>query len=501
MARPPNVLLITSDQQHWRTLGAVNPEIRTPALDRLGSEGTRFTRAYCPNPTCTPTRSSIITGLYPSRHGAWTLGTNLRASVPTVGAALGRVGYRTGLIGKAHFTGMASTPEFPSLEAPPTLSDLPFWRGFHGPYYGFDHVELARGHADEYLVGQHYACWLEDRGCTNWRDYFQPPVGNNRTQRHRWLIPERFHYGHWIAERTIARLEEHAKADEPFLLWASFLDPHNPYLAPEPWDTLYDPAAVTVPTIVPGEHDRNPPHFRLTQERDPDFSPWEESGFYLHGLHSHLHERSAMAHDIAVYYGMISLLDRQVGAIMNRLDALGLAESTTVIFTSDHGMFFGQHGLMAKGPFHYEDVLRVPFIVRRPGTVPAGRTSDALQSLVDLAPSWLALAGLPAPGMQGVDQSGVWAGRQPAVRDRVLVENRHELTTIRLRTLVTATHKITAYHHRPEGELFDLMNDPGEVHNLWDDPAAASTKARMLKDLADTGPEPETMPMPRIAVA
>ncbi|HEX2988055.1 MAG TPA: sulfatase-like hydrolase/transferase, partial [Chloroflexota bacterium] len=130
----PNLLLITSDQQHWNTLGCLNPEIATPSLDRLAREGMMFGRAYCPNPTCTPTRASIITGQYPSQHGAWSLGTKLPETAHTVGEDLQAAGYRTALIGKAHFQQLLGTEEYPSLEAnavPPsghTMHDLGFWR-------------------------------------------------------------------------------------------------------------------------------------------------------------------------------------------------------------------------------------------------------------------------------------------------------------------------------------------------------------------------------------
>src|SRR6266545_3454830 len=150
--RRPNILLITSDQHHHTCLGSVNPKIKTPALDRLATEGTRFDRAYTPNPVCTPTRASIITGLYPSVHGAWTIGVKLPEDVPTVGSALSLAGYRTALIGKAHFQPTRSTPESASLETPAVMRDLDFWRSFKGPWYGFDHVEITRGHADEASV-------------------------------------------------------------------------------------------------------------------------------------------------------------------------------------------------------------------------------------------------------------------------------------------------------------------------------------------------------------
>lgn len=476
----PNILLITSDQQHWSTF--LNPEIQTPNLDRLAHEGTVYQRAYCPNPTCTPTRASIITGKYPSQHGAFSLGIKLPEHEPTVGDVFQRAGYRTALVGKAHFQQLWGTDEFPSLESYPLMQDLNFWREFHGPFYGFEHVELARNHADEAHVGQHYAIWMEDNGLTNWRDYFQPPTGNNPNQRHKWPIPERYHYNNWIAERTNALLDRYQQNGENFFLWASFFDPHPPYLIPEPWDTMYDPARVTVPHVTPGEHDLNPIHFQMTQQRDPDFSPWYETGGNaLHGLHSHLHDRDELAKDIACYYGMISCMDKYIGVILDRLDELGLAENTLVVFTSDHGHFYGHHGLIAKGPFHYEDEIRVPFIVRWPGHVPAGQQSDALQTLVDLPPTFLSACDIDVPDeMTGVDQKAVWMGQTKVAREHVLVEHHHQPTTVHVRTYVDARYKLTLYCLRDYGELFDLKTDPGEIHNLWDDPAAADLKAELI---------------------
>ena len=351
-----NVLLITSDQQHWNTLGQFNPEIQTPALDGLAAQGTTFTRAYCPNPTCTPTRASLITGKYPSQHGAWSLGTKLPESERTVGDLFNAAGYRSALIGKAHFQPLLSTAEFPSLEAYPVLQDLDFWQDFAGPFYGFDHVELARNHTDEPHVGQHYALWMEEKGLSNWRDYFLQPTGNVQAQRRKWLIPEAFHYNAWIAERSNAMLSEYHNSDQPFFLWASFFDPHPEYLVPEPWDSMYDPAEITAPRVTAGEHDSNPPHLQLTQQPDPDYSAWyETNGSYCHGFHSHLHDHDELARDIACYYGMVSCMDKYIGRIIDHLDGLGLADNTLVVFTSDHGHYFGQHGLIAKGAFHYED--------------------------------------------------------------------------------------------------------------------------------------------------
>ena len=141
--QPRNILLLTSDQQHWFTLGVQNPEVKTPNLDRLAARGMRFDRAYTVNPTCTPTRASIITGLYPSQHGAWSLGTKLPEEVPTVGDCLAAYGYRTALVGKAHFQQLYDHPQYRSIESNPLQQNLAFWRQFDQPFYGFQQAEYA----------------------------------------------------------------------------------------------------------------------------------------------------------------------------------------------------------------------------------------------------------------------------------------------------------------------------------------------------------------------
>ncbi|MCS7460603.1 sulfatase-like hydrolase/transferase [Paenibacillus doosanensis] len=505
----PNILLITSDQQHWNTIGAFNNEIHTPNMDRLVREGTAFTRAYCPNPTCTPSRASIITGTYPSQHGAWTLGTKLLEDRHTVGEDFKAAGYATALIGKAHFQPLKSTEEYPSVEAYPVLQDLEYWKTFNEPFYGFDHVELARNHTNEAHVGQHYALWMEEQGCANWRDYFRAPTGHmDPALTYKWPIPEKYHYNTWIAERTNAKLSDYKESGEPFFMWASFFDPHPEYLVPEPWDTMYDPDALTIPEAAPGEHDQNPPHFRKTQEEHPDFSDLYETGLEIHGYRSHHYYEYGTKfrlteYDkkklVAVYYGMISMMDKYIGKILDKLDELGLADNTIVVFTTDHGHFYGQHGLQAKGGFHYEDLIKLPFIVRYPGHVPAGQTSDAIQSLVDLAPTFLSFCGIPVPlAMTGVDQRKVWTGEASQARNHAICEFRHEPTTIHQKTYVDERYKITLYYNQTYGEIFDLQEDPGELRNLWNEPEFAALKTELLLKYAwaELGKEP--MPMPRI---
>jgi uncharacterized sulfatase len=170
-----------------------------------------------------------------------------------------------------------------------------------------------------------------------------------------------------------------------------------------------------------------------------------------------------------------------------------------VVFTTDHGHFYGHHGLTAKGPFHYEDMVKIPFIVRQPGVVPAGRQSDALQTLVDLPQTFLSHCGIEEPwGMTGVDQMPVWRGDAASVRDHVIVENRHDPDTVHVKTYINGRYKITIYYNQDYGELFDLQEDPEEVNNLWESDAHQQLKNQLLQRFlhAELGKEP--VPMPRI---
>lgn len=525
-ARRPNVLLITSDQQHWQTLGSNNPRIRTPALDRLAESGIRFDRGYCPNPTCTPTRASIITGMYPSTHGAFTLGTRLPEHVPTIGELLRREGYRSSLIGKAHFQPLTSTPDCLSLEGYPTLRDLNFWRDFNRtgtPWYGFDHVEITRNHGDEGHVGQHYGLWLEEHGLSNWQAYFQLRIDGIRDTEHDatlaprvvrgpgygwrayepWKLPAELHYTAWTGQRTIAAIEQACERQQPFFIWSSYHDPHPPYCVPDPWFSMYDPADMRPGRFVEGEFDRMPLPHRMTRDPSAPFEPFNADRRGNHGYHPHVGITDVqLRQSMAVYFGMISFMDQWIGRTLDRLRELRQLENTLVVFSSDHGHFLGQHGLVAKGPFHYEDVIRVPFIVSMPGTLPQGRTSDAIQSLVDLAPTFADVAGLDVPrSMQGVSQWEAWRDASSA-RDHAIVENHHQQGgEVHLRTLVTDRHKLTVYRGRDWGELFDLQHDPDELHNRFDDPAFRDVRESMLRKLIDADLSREPAPTRRVAGA
>lgn len=205
---------------------------------------------------------------------------------------------------------------------------------------------------------------------------------------------------------------------------------------------------------------------------------------------------------LATYYGMISLIDHHVGRLLTGLDALGLTRDTIVLFTTDHGEYAGNHGLWLKGPLHYEDIIRVPFIVRWPGVVPANVRSESLISLVDVAPTLLDVIGCSVPvTMQGVSQRETWRNPAHACRSWCLVENRAE-PSVYVKSLVTPRYKLNYFLGWGEGELYDLQEDPHEFVNLYHTSGVATTvQPDLFRQLVDITGSLENPYPPRRAFA
>jgi len=501
----PNMLLITSDQHHWMAMGYNDPKCKTPNLDRLASKGVIFDRAYTCNPVSTPARASLITGRYPSQHGAYALGTKLPETEHCIGEYLSQSGYQTALIGKAHFQPLAGTAEYPSAEAYPLLQDLDFWKQYNGPFYGFEHIELSRNHGDEPHVGQHYAIWLQDQVGEQWKDWYRVPTGNApKGQYGQWKMPAKYHTDAWIAERCMLLLDQYKKNETPFFLWASFFDPHNPYLVPEPWASMYNPDDMDIPTTVNDDISDMPLHYRITRQENPDKSIWEESNpsYPVHGISQHKWTEAKLKQNKALYYGMISMMDYYIGKILDRLEVNGQADNTLILFTTDHGAFIGHHGLVGKGVFDYEDAVKIPFIATYKNRIPEGKRTQALISLVDVAPTILGFLNLNIPHtMTGVNQKEVFIGAKKEIRDHVLVENRFQMTKFYVRTYIDKKYKIAYNMNSKEGELFDLEKDPDEMVNLWNDNDYQKIKSELMLKALQAQMRSEPVPMPRVAGA
>lgn len=530
LKKAPNILLITSDQQSWDAINCHDNTIKTPNLDRLVKAGISFDRAYTCNPVSTPTRASMITGMYPSQHGAYALGTKLMENVPTIGDYLNEVGYDTYLVGKAHFMPLAGNASFPTLEGYPVLQDLDFWRKFHGPFYGFNHIDLARNHGDEGHVGQHYALWMmeklksEGRDSLEWQNWFRAPFIKNikyndamqgvldmygakypKAQRGVWNCPEEYHLNAWIADVSKKRIDEAIERNKPFFIWSSFFDPHPPYLVPEPWDKMYNPDDMSLPVVPENDMDDMPYHYRMTQTPDNKWGQkYVEDGEEVHGFFSQLGVSNEQARkNKALYYGMVSMMDKYIGKILDYLDEKNLTDNTIIIFTTDHGNHIGSHGLHAKGGFVFEEDVRIPFLASWKNHFPENKKSDALVSVVDLAPTMLSLIGmenLPMT-MSGIDMSDVFKGKTDNLRESVIVENHFQRTKFYQKSYITKRYKIVWYMNSDEGELFDLQEDPHEYNNLWSSPDFKDLKYQLLHKAMQADMKKEICPMPRVAPA
>lgn len=489
--RPRNVILFLTDQQRLDSIGAYgNSVASTPNLDWIASRGVRYTRAYTHTPWCSPARTSILTGTYLRTHGVWHNGIQFLTGVPTIANMLGTCGYRTGSVGKVHVNPwFGAAPPAAFEESDGYWASHPEIADWHGPYLGFQEVDLVHGHGHYSMTSGHYAAYL-DRCFPDGKDLLKRPAALfDLGYRECWknAIPERHHYNAWIADRTIEMIDRFGS--DPFFIHCSFPDPHHPFTACEPYASMFDPDDMPDPLpYSETQLGQLPPHYLKQHhgipsfdKRPPDF-PNEIAG-------------TPLRHIMAQTYGMVSHVDACIGRILEHLRRSGRLDETLIIFTTDHGELLGDHGFIYKGPFCYQCLMNVPLLAMGPG-VSAGVRSD-LVCHVDILPSILAQLGLavpshatgrPLPGLLPPD----WAYFP---RDAVLSEFRPR-PAFSMKILHTARYRYVFYHGQSYGELFDLLEDPGETTNRFDDGDYARVRKelheRLLMELAATeSPWPE----------
>ncbi|NVM00899.1 MAG: sulfatase-like hydrolase/transferase [Candidatus Helarchaeota archaeon] len=487
-----NVLFIITDQQRADHLGcAGNPVLKTPNLDALAKDGVRFTRFYCSNPMCMPNRATLFTGLYPSLHGVRCNGINLNTGIPTFTQTLHNAGYHTASMGKIHLSW--SAPGYSRKNKSPECSNDWLYKPKSKrpkipiPYYGLDEVELVIAHGD--AVSGHYLDWLEEKtkgtGIVEAlkarslrafeKIYYDTPLTKDLYQTT------------YVTERTIAflkRFSEDKYGDKPFFMHCSYPDPHHPVCPPAPYRDMYKPEKINLPPAfnesledheMLGPALKNPVISRLVLRKSTE----EEIRKFL-----------------AYSYGSISMIDHGVGQILASLKSLGLENNTMVIFTSDHGDLGGDYKLLLKGPAHYQGILNIPLIWKLPGVTKKGTVTDSLASTIDISTTILSLLNIDKklypPEMQGHDLTPILKDPEAKVRDHVIIEEDEELpmmkkgrdTNIRLRTLITETHRITiSQGYEDFGEIIDLINDPNEVNNLWYDDNSKELRFKLLNKL------------------
>ena len=521
--RRPNFLLISTDQQRADYLGCYGARVlRTPHIDSLAARGIRFERAYVSSPVCMPNRASLVTGRMPSVHGLRHNGLNLPLDTATIADVLCAEGWTTALVGKAHFQCMtrnksailARQARLPNALVPEArhAGDRRYeaevsetWRQDPGhdlqyPYYGFEAVDLTVDHGDQ--VEGHYSRWLAERypDSDALRGPWNALPGDERAVPQAWrtALPEELYPTRYIEEQSIRRLKEYAgDRDTPFFLWASFTDPHHPFTPPGKYWNLYAPDGVDLPAsfALAGKPDWSAKLMKIRRE----------------GL-ARLSATAAIAVDetelrdaIALTYGMIAMVDDAVGSILSTLRESGLDRDTIVIFLSDHGDLMGDFGLIFKGPFHYQSLIRIP-LIWADGRSPEARHHSGYVSTIDFAASVCRAAEVtPFNGMQGrpfVDDGGA-----PIVsRDSVLIED--EVQTLlpghairgRARTLLAESWRLSIYDSVEQGELYNLEDDPDEIENRWNDPSSERMQRRMMERLLrEMIAHSETSPLPGYA--
>lgn len=489
MTKRPNILLITSDQQRADCFGFENPHVRTPHLDRMAARGTRFSACITPNLVCQPSRASILTGLLPLTHGVWDNGVDLDPVVGEAGFAgtLARAGYDTAYFGKAHF---ATKATFQPTGTPECMrSGAKYGEAWHGPYMGFRHVELiVLGHVNNPMplerppVG-HYERWLLSRG--NEEEVLSLLTASARpgiegtAQTWHSALPPAWHSSTWLGDRTAAYLETRDRS-RPFCAWVSFPDPHQPFDCPVPWSLLHDPKDVRLPkTHGEDPASMRPWWYKATLEGTPALA--DPAFRQLRAKVSRIPKQSdrQLAQMTANYYGMISLIDHNVGRIVAKLKDLRIEDETLVLFTTDHGDMMGNHGLYLKGPWPLEDLLRVNLIASGPG-VAAGNVVDEPVSTLDLAATFCEFSNVrPQTEMQGRSLGNLLRGgseQRHAAWSEWHVHPSRCGVGLQLRTVRTKTHKATFELASGAGELYDLVNDPLEEVNRFDDPAYAAVR-------------------------
>ena len=481
-----NILLICADQMRYDALAALgNPIAKTPHLDSIATAGLRFRQHMTPCQICSPSRASLFTGLYPRHHGLHRNGVALEQDVPTLPGQLQQAGFATHAVGKLHLQ---------PIKAPEALmmpeSDA-FWQAGHGeqwrgPYFGFDTVDLVIGEADVCTDGGHYAAWLKQHH-PEAVPLYQPeqslmPVPEDLDEIWQAAIPQQLHYNHWIADRAIDFIDQQS-SEQPFFLYVSFPDPHHPFSPPAPYCDHFDPAEMPVPRAVPGELEAMPSYY--LEQRHP-----REQGFMIS---TDQISDTTLQQAIAHTYGMIEMIDDQVGRMLESLQQAGLKQDTLVIFTSDHGEFLGDHGLLRKGPPPYRQILQTPMIMQGPG-LPQDVDIDTLSSHMDIPNTLLDYVGV-AP-LEGDGQSLLplmTSGQSPS--RQALFAEYHTRAEDQLynHSIITQQWRLTLYPLEPSwGELFDRRQDPDETRNLYYLEEYADIVASLSEQLATQLPaQPE----------
>ncbi len=501
----PNVLFIVADDlgPHLGAYG--NKEVITPHIDRLAARGLVFTRAYCQQAICNPSRASFLTGLRPDSTGVYDLQAHFRERVPNVVTLPQQFklnGYHTEGIGKIFHAAFATSAEGPAAPSGPRLDDppswsVPAWRPAPRYYYTDAGIVEARRVFAE----------TRKKSGAEVDEYKNTLVRGLATEAPD--LPDNVLADGQIADRAIRSLYDLKERqafgvgnNQPFFLAVGFLKPHMPFIAPKKYWDLYDPAKLTVATN--NYPPKNAPPIALQVF-------WNEMR-----AQSNVTKRGALSPEVGRnlvhgYYACISFIDAQVGRILDELDRLDLAKNTIVVLWGDHGYHLGEHSLWAKLT-NFEGATRSPLIVAAPGMKAAGKKTDALVEFVDVYPSLCELSGLPSPShLEGASFAPLLANPERPWKSAAFSQywrrgfqkynvvplaipnppgyDQYPREDVMGYTMRTDRYRFTIWH--PVGapdnliatELYDYVADPDENENFAARPEYASLVAELTKKL------------------
>jgi len=459
--KKPNVLFLISDQHNAKCLGhAGHPIVKTPNLDRLAAEGVRFTNAITQNPICTPSRVCYFSGQYPHNHGYYGLVGQAPLALPTILGHFRAHGYRTAAVGKIHCP----------LDWIPADADY--------------HREVdAHPKSDGSQTKSDYDRYLEAKGLLAQRDDGLYPEQTERGRTSKDARRSALNYEDsvegWCAREGMKFIEE--SGDSSWIMQLSFPRPHQIYSPSDPFWEMY-PDNLPMPPNADIDMSLKPPHMRKMREMHV-----AGQGLPLFGDKSY---EALRRRKLRGYYGLVSQTDHAIGQVLDLLRVRGLEEDTIVIYTSDHGEYACEFGLLEKAPGICSDaVTRIPHIWRWPKKFKRGHVCEQLVETVDLATTITALAGLPEfiTG-DGKDISPLLQGEEVELHQVSVTENAWS-KSIRKGPwrMVYYPRELFAEESpdRPVGELYNIKEDPWEMNNLFYDPEHQKKIRELRADLMD----------------
>lgn len=463
MSKQPNIIVIETDQQRYDTIAALGfAYMETPNLDRLVNEGVSFTNCFVASASCVPTRASLYQGCYPHTSGIY---SNDHGWNRTWVGNLADAGYYCVNVGKMH-----TTP----YETP---------AGFHERY-----VVENKDKQGFYMDRWDMAIKARglDKPCR--RLYRQLPDYRDRAGAFEWPLDDDLHSDFYVGDLATWWIESRPKV-EPLFLEIGFPGPHPPYDPIERYAKSYMEKDIPVPNPTQVELDEQPVALKKMREHnvqvDHDAVCWPEAP-----------TQEQLRRMRAYYLANVTMIDEKIGQILQALEAKGYLEDAVVIFTSDHGDCLGDHGETQKWSM-YDIITRIPLIVWAPGRYESGRTCDQLVQQMDIATVILELAGAERlEPWEAISLAPMLEGKADAPgREYVFAEESGDShrPTADLATMVRSkTFKLVHYlgqpeadQGRPKGELYDLVSDPEETHNLWADPAHEAKRREMLDVLRE----------------